>query len=103
MPIFTAARGYQSNTAYAPARPLTGYEAWPAKGAASPAAVEDIWKAQRTIRAAVIAQQLVDTEAGIPLSPRVQLGRLDKAEPRRLRAALGAVDAATELVAGGVL
>ena len=49
----------------------------------------------------MIAQQLADSEAGVPLSPRVAPDRLDKAERARLKAALGAVDEAVELVAEG--
>jgi DNA polymerase-3 subunit epsilon/CBS domain-containing protein len=101
MPIFTAARVLSIKhdvRARSTAERLRGVAA---KGAVAAETVDGILAAQQTILAAVIAQQLLDTEAGVPLSPRVNLGRLDKAEHRRLKAALGAVDAAVELVAEG--
>ncbi len=55
------------------------------------------------ILGAVIAQQLVDTEAGVPLSPRVDLRRLDKAEKARLKDALKAVVEALDLISEGRL
>ena len=48
-----------------------------------------------------LAQQLVDTEAGVSLSTRIAPDRLDKAHRARIRAALNAVDAALELVSEG--
>ena len=49
----------------------------------------------------VLAQQLVDTEAGVTLSTRIATDRLDKAHKARLKAALTAVDGALELVSEG--
>jgi len=49
----------------------------------------------------VLSQQLVDTEAGIPLSTRVAPDRLDKAHRERLKTALRNVDAALDLVSEG--
>jgi DNA polymerase-3 subunit epsilon/CBS domain-containing protein len=103
MPIFTAARVLSIKhdvRARSTAERLRGVAA---KGSAAAETVEVILQTQQTILAAVITQQLLDAEAGIPLSPRVNLGRLDKAEHRRLKTALGAVDAAVELVAEGRL
>ncbi|MFM9850056.1 MAG: DUF294 nucleotidyltransferase-like domain-containing protein [Hyphomicrobiaceae bacterium] len=101
MPIFTAARVLSIKhdvRARSTAERLRGVAA---KGAAAPETVDAILDAQRTILAAVIAQQLVDTEAGVPLSPRVAPDRLGKAERAQLKAALGTVGAAVELVAEG--
>ena len=63
--------------------------------------MELIVDAQRALLASVLAQQLVDTEAGVPLSTRIVPARLDKAHKARLRTALNAVDAALELVSEG--
>jgi CBS domain-containing protein len=101
MPIFTAARVLSIKhdvRARSTAERLRGAAA---KGAAAPETVEAILDAQRTILAAVIAQQLADTEAGIPLSPRVAPERLGKAERAKLKAALETVDEAVGLVSEG--
>ena len=50
---------------------------------------------------AVIAQQLVDTEAGVPLSTNVDIARLDKAARAHLRQALKAAAGAIDLVSEG--
>lgn len=71
------------------------------KGAAPPATVEAIIEAQRVLLATVLAQQLVDTETGVPLSTRVAPDRLDKSRQARLKSALRNVDSATELVSEG--
>jgi CBS domain-containing protein len=63
--------------------------------------VQSILDAHRLVLGAVIAQQLVDTEAGVPLSPRVAIVRLDKRERAELKGALSAVDQAIDLVAEG--
>lgn len=101
MPIFTAARVLSIEhdvRARSTAERLRGVAA---KGAAAPETVDAIMNAQRAILAAVIAQQLVDSETGVPLSPRVALDRLGKAERGQLKAALGTVGAAVDLVAEG--
>jgi CBS domain-containing protein len=101
MPIFTAARVLSIRhdvRARSSAERLKGVVA---KGAASPTAVDSIIDAQRALLASVLAQQLVDTEAGVPLSTRIVPDRLDKAHKARLKAALAAVDAALELVSEG--
>jgi CBS domain-containing protein len=101
MPIFTAARVLSIEhdvRARSTAERLRGVAA---KGAAAPETVDAIMNAQRAILAAVIAQQLVDTEAGVPLSARVAPDRLGKAERVQLKAALGAVASAVDLVAEG--
>ena len=101
MPIFTAARVLSIRhdvRARSSAERLKGVAA---KGVASPGAVEAIIDAQRALLASVLAQQLVDTEAGVPLSTRIVPARLDKAHKARLKVALNAVDAALELVSEG--
>jgi DNA polymerase-3 subunit epsilon/CBS domain-containing protein len=101
MPVFTAARvlSIRHNVrARSSAERLRGVAA---KGAASAGTVESIIDAQRTLLAAVLAQQLVDTEAGVPLTTRIDPARLDKPHRARLKAALTAVDPALELVSEG--
>jgi DNA polymerase-3 subunit epsilon/CBS domain-containing protein len=101
MPIFTAARvlSIRHNVrARSSAERLKGVAA---KGIASSGIAESIIDAQRTLLASVLAQQLVDTEAGVPLSTRIVPARLDKPHKARLKAALKAVDAALELVSEG--
>jgi signal-transduction protein with cAMP-binding, CBS, and nucleotidyltransferase domain len=99
--VFTAARvlSIRHNVrARSSAERLRGVAA---KGVAPAGTVESIIDAQRTLLAAVLAQQLVDTEAGVPLSTRIATDRLDKAHKARVKAALNAVDAALELVSEG--
>jgi DNA polymerase-3 subunit epsilon/CBS domain-containing protein len=101
MPIFTAARVLSIKhdvRARSSAERLRGVAT---KGAAAHETVDVTLDAQRTILAAVIAQQLVDTEAGVPLSPRVAPDRLGKTERAQLKAALGAAGAAVDLVSEG--
>jgi len=103
MPIFTAARvlSIRHNVRVrATADRLAGIAA---KGVASPETVQAIVEAQRTILSAVIAQQLADTETGVPLSVRVAPARLAKPEQARLKAALRAVEEAIGLVSEGRL
>ncbi len=101
MPIFTAARVLSIRhdvRARSSAERLKGVAA---KGIASSGIVESIVDAQRALLASVLAQQLVDTEAGVPLSTRIVPARLDKPHKARMKAALNAVDAALELVSEG--
>ena len=101
MPLFTAGRvlsiRHDVRTRPTPDR-LRGIAA---KGGAAPAAIEAIIDAQRTLLASVLAQQLADTEAGVPLSTRVLPDRLDKPRRERLKTALRNVEAALELVGEG--
>jgi CBS domain-containing protein len=101
MPIFTAGRVLSIRhgvRARSTAERLRGVAAM---GAVSPESVELIIDAQRALLASVLAQQLLDTEAGVPLTTRIAPDRLDKAHRARLKSALAAVDAALELVSEG--
>jgi DNA polymerase-3 subunit epsilon/CBS domain-containing protein len=101
MPIFTAARVLSIRhdvRARSCAERLRGVAA---KGAAPLATVESVIDAQRVLLACVLAQQLVDTEVGVPLSTRIAPERLDKPHKARLKAALNAVDGVLELVSEG--
>lgn len=101
MPIFTAARvlsiRHDVRARSTPAR----LEGVMAKGIGAPETIAAIIAAQDTLLGAVISQQLVDIEAGTPLSVRVATARLDKAQRGRLKAALGAVDEAVDMVGEG--
>jgi hypothetical protein len=52
---------------------------------------------------AVIGQQLIDVEAGVPLSTKVAPATLDKAQRDELKQALTNVDEAVGLVSEGRL
>jgi CBS domain-containing protein len=103
MPIFTGARVLSIRhdvRARSSAERLRGVAV---KGIASAGTVEAVIDAQRVLLASVLAQQLVDTEAGVPLSTRISPARLDKAHAVRIKAALRAVDGVLELVSEGRL
>jgi DNA polymerase-3 subunit epsilon/CBS domain-containing protein len=103
MPTFTAARVLSIRHDVRARSTAERLREAAAKGAASRAAVETVIEAQRTLLATVIGQQLADTETGVPLSTRVAVDRLSKAQKARLKTALRAVDEAIELVAEGRL
>ncbi len=103
MPMFTSARVLSIKhdvRARSTTERLAGVAA---KGVGSPEIVQSILDAHRLMLGAVIAQQLVDTEAGVPLSPRVELARLDKRQKTELKDALSTVDEAIGLVSEGRL
>jgi DNA polymerase-3 subunit epsilon/CBS domain-containing protein len=101
LPIFGAARvlsiKHDVRARSTPAR-LRGVAA---EGVGSLPEIEAIIEAHGTILGFMLRQQLADAEAGIPLSPRVAVDRLDSAEKKALRDALGRVDAAIDLVREG--
>ena len=103
MPIFTAARvlsiRHDVRERATPAR----LEGVAAKGIGSPADFAAVIEAHRTILDVMLRQQLADAASGIPLSPRVELARLDSPAQRRLRESLGRVAVAADLVAEGRL
>jgi DNA polymerase-3 subunit epsilon/CBS domain-containing protein len=103
MPMFTSARVLSIRhdvRARSTADRLAGAAA---KGAGSPAVIQSILDAHRLILGTVIAQQLIDTEAGVPLSARVAVARLDKGQRAELRTALSVVAEAVDLVSEGRL
>jgi CBS domain-containing protein len=101
MPLFTAARVLSIRHDVRARSSTDRLRGAAGKGAAPWGVVESVIEAQRTLLASVLSQQLVDTEAGVPLSTRVAPDRLDKPHKERLRTALRNVDAALELVAEG--
>ncbi len=101
MPIFTAARllalrhGIEERST--PAR----LRAASAKGFGSANQVEALIEAQGVLLSAMLDQQLVDIEAGVPLSPRVDLARLGKARKSDLAEALKRVSIAIDMAVEG--
>ena len=103
MPLFTAARVLSIRHDVRARSTVERLQGVAAKGIAPPQTIEAILDAHRLMLGTVIGQQLADTEAGVPLSPRVDLGRLDKAEKAKLKDALAQVDEAIGLVSEGRL
>lgn len=101
LPIFTSARvlsiRHDVRARSTPDR-LRGVAA---RGIGSEQEIEEIIGAHRLILGAMLNQQLADSEAGTPLSSRVDPGRLTKVDKRKLADALGKVDAIIDLVSEG--
>lgn len=103
MPIFTAARVLSIRHdvhARATRERLVGVAA---KGVGTPALIQSIVDAHRTILGAIISQQIADAEAGIPASAHVAPERLDKTAKAELKDALLAAEEAVGLVSEGRL
>jgi DNA polymerase-3 subunit epsilon/CBS domain-containing protein len=103
MPLFTAARVLSIRHDVRARSTADRLQGIAAKGIAPPQTIEAILDAHRLILGTVIGQQLLDTEAGVPLSPRVDLKRFDKTEKARLKDALTQIDEAIGLVSEGRL
>ena len=101
MPIFTAARtlairhGIRARSTPERLRALVDLNIGSAQD------IEALIEAHRSVIGAMLGQQLVDAEAGVPLSPRVALKRLDRAQKVRLKTALQQVAIAVDLVGEG--
>jgi DNA polymerase-3 subunit epsilon/CBS domain-containing protein len=103
MPIFTGARvlaiRHDVRARSTPDR-LSGVAA---KGVGDPAEMDEIIAAHQTLLGALLAQQLIDSEQGVPLSPRIAPQRLSKAARADFREALHKVDTLLDLVGEGRL
>jgi DNA polymerase-3 subunit epsilon/CBS domain-containing protein len=101
MPLFTSARvlaiRHDLRVRSTPER-LDGVAA---ANIGSPADIDALKSAHRHILGLILDQQLADAEAGIPLSPAVDLARLSKRAREELRVALGKVHLAIDLVGEG--
>jgi DNA polymerase-3 subunit epsilon/CBS domain-containing protein len=101
MPIFTSARvlslRHDVRVRSTPDR-LKGVAQ---KGIGAPAEFESIVDAHRTILGSILVQQLADSAAGIKLSPRVDVRRLDKRARNELKAALTRVKTIIDIVSEG--
>lgn len=101
MPIFTAARVLAiRHGVFARSTPerLSGVRG---KAGASESDLDSVIEAHRLVLGTVLAQQLLDTEAGTPLSPRVDVRRLSPRQQAELKLALGHVRTAIDLVGEG--
>jgi DNA polymerase-3 subunit epsilon/CBS domain-containing protein len=103
MPIFTAARVLSIRHDVRARSTTDRLNGILAKGVGAPAIIQSILDAHRTILSAVIGQQLIDVEAGVPLSTKVAPATLDKAQRDELKQALTNVDEAVGLVSEGRL
>lgn len=74
-----------------------------AKGVGSPQDTEAVVEAHRVILGAILDQQLVDTEQGLPTGTKVDIERLGKTRVAELRDALHKVDLAVAMVSEGRL
>jgi len=101
MPIFSSARvlsiRYEVRARSSTER-LNGFAA---KEVGLSDVVQSVLDAHRVLLGAVIAQQLVDAEVGVPLSTGVEIGRFDKRARAQLKQALRAVAGAIDLVSEG--
>jgi CBS domain-containing protein len=103
MPIFTAARALairHAAPAHSTPERLRGVQA---KTGESESDFEAVLDAHRVILGAMLAQQLIDTEAGIPPSSRVDLRRLSPMQLAELKRALGRVETAIGILSEGRL
>jgi CBS domain-containing protein len=103
MPIFTAARVLSIRHDVRARSTRERLEGVATRGVGSPELIQSINDAHRLMLGTVIAQQLADTEAGVPASAHVAPQRLDKATTADLKAALHAVEGAVDLASDGRL
>lgn len=101
MPIFTAARVLSIRHDVRARSTVDRLNGFAAKEVGSTAVVQSVLEAHRVLLEAVIAQQLIDIEAGVPLSTNVAIGRLDKQAKVELKQALKVVGSAIDLVSEG--
>jgi DNA polymerase-3 subunit epsilon/CBS domain-containing protein len=101
MPLFTSARvlaiRHDVRVRSTPER----FRGVAAAGVGAQADIEAAIAAHRLLLGTMLDQQLADAEAGVPLSSRVEIGRLSKQQREELRAALGSVSPAIDLVGEG--
>lgn len=69
----------------------------------SAAIVDRIIGSQRVMLGAILRQQLADTQAGVPLSPRVATAKMTKSESAALKVALRDVEEAIGLISEGLI
>jgi CBS domain-containing protein len=101
MPLFTSARVLSIRHDVRARSTPERFRIVAAAGVGAPADVEAIIAAHRLLLGIMLEQQLVDAEAGIPLTPRVEIARLTKQQRDELLAALGSVTSAIDLVGEG--
>ncbi len=101
MPLFTSARVLAIRHDVRARSTPERFRGVAAAGVGAPADIEAAIAAHRLLLGTMLDQQLADAEAGVPLSPRVEIGRLSKEQREELRAALGNVSPAIDLVGEG--
>jgi DNA polymerase-3 subunit epsilon/CBS domain-containing protein len=101
MPIFTAARVLSIRHAVRARSTADRLNGFVAKDARFADVVESVLDAHRVLLGASISQQVADTAAGVPLSTRVDVGRLTRPARSRLKEALKVVPDAIDLVSEG--
>jgi DNA polymerase-3 subunit epsilon/CBS domain-containing protein len=101
MPLFTAARVLAIRHDVRARATPDRFRGVAAAGIGAPADIEAIIAAHRLLLGTMLEQQLRDAEAGIPLSPRVEIGRLSKEQREELRSALNSISLAIDLVGEG--
>ena len=101
MPLFTSARVLSIRHDVRVRSTPERFNGVAAAGIGAPADIEATIEAHRLLIATLLDQQLVDAEAGVPLSPRVEIARLSKEQREELRAALGKVSPVIDLVGEG--
>jgi len=103
LPLFTSARVLSIRHGVRARSTPERFRGVAAAGIGSPDEIEAIIEAHRLLLGIILDQQLADADAGVPLSPKVDIARLSKATREKLRIALGHVRSAIDLVAEGRL
>ena len=103
MPIFTATRVLALRHGVNARSTADRLEGVLEKGIGSRGVVDRVLAAQEVLMRAVLQQQLADGQNGIPLSPRVDVDRIDKAGRRTIKEAIESVPLIIDLVSEGRL
>ena len=101
LPLFTAARALSIRHNVRARSTPERFRGVAAAGVGSASEIEDIIEAHRILLGTVLRQQLADAEAGIRLSPNVDVAHLPKEAREELRTALGRIRSAVDLVSEG--
>jgi CBS domain-containing protein len=101
MPLFTCARVLSIRHGVRERSTSSRLAALPDKGIGSAEIVSASAQAQTVLMSAVLGQQLLDIDLGIPPSSKVDIGRLTSAERRAVKGALPAIDEIIGLVGEG--
>ncbi|HRK18293.1 MAG TPA: DUF294 nucleotidyltransferase-like domain-containing protein, partial [Hyphomicrobiaceae bacterium] len=103
MPVFTAARVLALRHGVADRSTAARLHGVHARKIGAPETIGNILAAHELFMRTVLEQQIADGGAGIPLSPRVDVDRLDKTKKRDLKDGFDAVSEVIDLVAEGRL
>lgn len=101
MPLFTGARVLALRHGVAGRSTVERLQGLVARGVATKAQIEPVVAGHEVLLGAILGQQVEDGRKGIPLSPRVDVDRMDRGERRRLRSAIEAVATVVDLVGEG--